>query len=326
MGVLRLILALSVVAGHGDFWRPFFFINSSAAVICFFVVSGFYMALVLNEKYTDTASFFAARAIRLYPAYFFFLAIVMAVMLRGGATFDPLVLATSLTIVGLDYLIIYAQHPLGPIPIGQAWSIAVELQFYAVAALFFKSRGGIVSVMLIGLLLHVALNIGEFFSTPLEVRLSLNTLVFFGMGGIAYLAYRRIDGLSAAVRLLLAAGAAACFLVIPYLYDGLRIDPARPDWRFYPIYLGVAALVPSLFSLTKNNRVDRLLGELSYPIYLCHVFVYAITERLQQGPWFFLILLLGLSALSHLLVERPIRNLALRSLRKPSRGHTVALS
>jgi peptidoglycan/LPS O-acetylase OafA/YrhL len=49
MGTLRLFLALSVAFGH--FGMPLGLLTSDIAVQSFFVISGFYMALVLNEKY-----------------------------------------------------------------------------------------------------------------------------------------------------------------------------------------------------------------------------------------------------------------------------------
>jgi peptidoglycan/LPS O-acetylase OafA/YrhL len=35
------------------------------------------------------------------------------------------------------------------------------------------------------------------------------------------------------------------------------------------LFLGIS----KLFEFTKHNRIDRLLGELSYPLYVCHVLV-----------------------------------------------------
>jgi peptidoglycan/LPS O-acetylase OafA/YrhL len=45
---LRLLLALAVVAGHAGMQ---FEIGPRYAVNVFFMISGFYMTLVLNEKY-----------------------------------------------------------------------------------------------------------------------------------------------------------------------------------------------------------------------------------------------------------------------------------
>ncbi|EPR37113.1 hypothetical protein dsx2_1056 [Desulfovibrio sp. X2] len=56
MGVLRLFLALSVVAGHAQStvfgYRG---IPATYAVNCFFIISGFYMSMILNGKYRDVS-------------------------------------------------------------------------------------------------------------------------------------------------------------------------------------------------------------------------------------------------------------------------------
>src|SRR5690606_33812821 len=53
------------------------------AVQMFFVISGFYMALVLNEKYTERSPyrFYLARLLRLWPAY---IVVLSAVLLYRG--------------------------------------------------------------------------------------------------------------------------------------------------------------------------------------------------------------------------------------------------
>jgi peptidoglycan/LPS O-acetylase OafA/YrhL len=39
-----------------------------------------------------------------------------------------------------------------------------------------------------------------------------------------------------------------------------------------PMVLALAVLaLPTLFSLTKDLKIDRLIGELSYPLYLVHM-------------------------------------------------------
>ena len=73
MGILRLLLALSVVAAHcGTIWK-FDLIGGQVAVQSFYIISGFYMSLVLNEKYVDGNSsyklFITNRMLRLYPIY-----------------------------------------------------------------------------------------------------------------------------------------------------------------------------------------------------------------------------------------------------------------
>lgn len=76
MGLVRVFLALAVVATHNQFQSPF--LHASFAVNLFFAISGFCMALVLNQKYTERnpARFYIARYLRLWPTYFVVLMLV----------------------------------------------------------------------------------------------------------------------------------------------------------------------------------------------------------------------------------------------------------
>src|SRR5205807_9676378 len=73
MGSLRFILAMSVVYGHAGEFLGVPLIPGDTAVQVFYAVSGFYMALVLNEKYRPPSSgyvlFISNRFLRLFPVY-----------------------------------------------------------------------------------------------------------------------------------------------------------------------------------------------------------------------------------------------------------------
>ena len=57
MGVLRVALAMAVLLGHLPL-AQYQFIDAAAAVQAFYVISGFYMALVLEGKYKNVGLFF----------------------------------------------------------------------------------------------------------------------------------------------------------------------------------------------------------------------------------------------------------------------------
>jgi peptidoglycan/LPS O-acetylase OafA/YrhL len=88
MGVLRLLLALAVVGAHagppGDVaWLAL--TGGPIAVQFFYVISGFYMALILNEKYVGAGSYRAfaqSRLLRLVPMY---LAVLFGTLAGGLA-------------------------------------------------------------------------------------------------------------------------------------------------------------------------------------------------------------------------------------------------
>lgn len=79
MGLIRLLLALSVITGHSG---PIFglkLVRADVAVQIFYIISGFYMSLILNEKYVIQKHayllFISNRFLRLFPVYWAVLAL-----------------------------------------------------------------------------------------------------------------------------------------------------------------------------------------------------------------------------------------------------------
>jgi peptidoglycan/LPS O-acetylase OafA/YrhL len=100
MGLFRLALAWSVLVQHsrGHGFLGLGFLSGQLAVQSFFIISGFYMALVLNEKYTGPGrywTFLQQRFLRLYPAY---IIILLILLLLDGTTS----LATGVPFVSLQ--------------------------------------------------------------------------------------------------------------------------------------------------------------------------------------------------------------------------------
>ena len=73
MGILRILLAISVVLSHSSSIFRVSFVGGPLAVQAFFIISGFYMSLILNEKYIGVNNsyklFISNRFLRLYPMY-----------------------------------------------------------------------------------------------------------------------------------------------------------------------------------------------------------------------------------------------------------------
>lgn len=87
MGILRLLLAISVTVMH---FMPAlgvrFLVEGHVAVKLFYIISGFYMALVLTERYTGPGSyrtFLGNRLLRLLPTYYLLLLLPVAVTIAG---------------------------------------------------------------------------------------------------------------------------------------------------------------------------------------------------------------------------------------------------
>src|SRR6201995_5837701 len=84
MGLLRFWLAMAVVFEHtalfmgdpGRFPYHLRLLNGQTAVQSFYIISGFYISLILNEKYVGRGSgwlFLSNRFLRIYPVYWLML-------------------------------------------------------------------------------------------------------------------------------------------------------------------------------------------------------------------------------------------------------------
>ncbi|MEZ6023978.1 MAG: hypothetical protein R3C16_11320 [Hyphomonadaceae bacterium] len=119
MGMVRFALAMAVVLSHLPL-ATFQFLSGGLAVQCFFIISGFYMALVLDGKYKDVGLFYSNRLLRLFPTYFVMMAVTAVGLyvfnasgtttpeLMDRITRDPLTLAVlaveNLIMVGQEWL------------------------------------------------------------------------------------------------------------------------------------------------------------------------------------------------------------------------------
>jgi len=213
MGSLRLFLALCVAFGH--FGMPLGFPTSDIAVQSFFVISGFYMALVLNEKYGPGSYwlFISNRLLRLWPTYLVIL-IPSFVIASNWSPVLSLDLASityyfvsQIFVVGQDtYFYLFTNHgtlgltlhpgtmpnllyKLAPVP--QAWTLALEFYFYLLAPFIVRRGsafiGGIIAAsVLLRMALHSMFGLG---GDPWSSRFFPSELALFLTGSLCYYAY-----------------------------------------------------------------------------------------------------------------------------------------
>lgn len=315
MGLLRFFLAFCVVNVHGHLIGMNLF-PADAAVQSFYVISGFYMAMVLNEKYNSPGvtyfDFFLSRFFRIAPAYFliFFLTIIAGLIAWVGfgtqiapfsqwnLLFDK-ISASSLIALGVPQLILFgldavhfftigefgelvftpqfSQEPIQLwrlLAVPQAWSLAVELYFYCLAP-FIVRRSPKFLFLLIVCSFAIRLTMAVLFEDrldPWSYRFFPSELMFFLCGSLAYRLSKVTIPTTTNWPIKVVSG--LTFLII--LVAGMvgRYGLGGRVLFFSPIAIGILFLaLPKLFSLTKNIRVDRYIGELSYPLYISHMLV-----------------------------------------------------
>jgi peptidoglycan/LPS O-acetylase OafA/YrhL len=283
--------------------------GGDASVQTFFMISGFYIYLILNGKYRGAGggrTFYVNRFLRLYPIYWFALLFTLMTPWFGlGATANASPLFywyywfehmdwkstafagfANIAILGQDWLhflkLSFADHSLHfadyrwwedgggwkLLTIRQAWSLGIEVSFYLVAP-WLLTRGWktVAYAAAASLLLRIVLFQSGFNQDPWLIRFFPTELLFFCVGALAchfyqsQLAHARVDRRVLGWAFAVAIAATASFQFVPIFH---RWSSA---WAYYAV---IASLLPYLFKATADSRLDRFLGELSYPLYISH--------------------------------------------------------
>jgi peptidoglycan/LPS O-acetylase OafA/YrhL len=318
--------------------------SGQVAVEIFFVISGFYMSLILRTKYQyRPGTFFLNRALRLYPAYALVLLMTWAWTaviwlylghLPASGTSDAYAAMSSwqsaaitfsnLTMIGQDVLRLlyykigsgfYFMHAspfdtsgayvgdsadgakwVGEFQkIGQAWSLGIEVWFYALAPMLVRLRArSLLAIAILSFGLRGAMRTGDATSFFAYFFFPAN-LGFFLIGIL-------LDRWTKALSMPRSAAQIALPLAFSYSIICSTAFPAS-DWLQYALIL----LIPSLFTLTKKSHWDGEIGNLSYPVYLCHGLVIGtLTTVHVRSALIAIVATILLSAAIYRLLECPI--------------------
>jgi len=306
MGVIRLLLALAVVSGHSGTFFGVALIPAPLAVQAFYIISGFYISLVLGRKYSLNRSgifhFYINRYLRLAPGYWtvLIISIILAtivnrtIYLPWGEFLNSIrslsgissfwVIFTNLTMLGQDTMM-FLNHQLGSdqlawtanfqatefpayklLLIPQGWSLGIELWFYILAPFLIpRNTFFIIFLCLLTFLLRIYLANTGFNDDPWTYRFFPSELGLFLVGislNRFYFLFR--ESFSQKIGKGLFFG----IILLIVLFEMGTIDPVVKNWIFLVIF---AASLPLIFHWSRNIHVDRMIGELSYPVYTCHL-------------------------------------------------------
>jgi peptidoglycan/LPS O-acetylase OafA/YrhL len=341
MGLVRVTLAMAVLLSHLPI-LDFKIVSGALAVQSFFIVSGFYMAMVLDGKYKDAGLFYSNRLLRLFPTYFLCcaLAALTVWVLKASPTASPEIFATifsdpltaaimvfeNIFMVGQELLFWFTINPDGSLaldPIGdmqdettvlgwqgllvpQSWSLSMELMFYALAP--WLARAGWKWIALIAAI-SLGLRLSGAF-LPIDYllwqgRFFPTALFLFLFGMLAYKALPFAARLPRVAGWIVNALLLAFLITHPMLQDALNVEPVRGRWL---VYVVVAAAIPFVFVTFRDFAWDRWIGDLSYPIYLSQLMTVGLVLT-YEPPYPAAVAIIGtlaLSALILVLVEHPL--------------------
>ena len=306
MGWMRFFLAAAVVFHHSTMPGNLPLVDGHQAVRLFYIISGFYMALILGKKYPLNRHglwiFYTNRAARIFPVYW--------IVLIGASAFYGAALVwtqriperfqwysllyqgehsgflaglglSQLFLLGLDWFSLFdfqgtmlgfGGTVTGGKTVGflclvpQAWTLAVELMFYLVAPFLVQARTRWLIVISVS---GILLRASLLIWKPQE-SLSLNYFWFplqIPFFLLGILSYR--------------------WMRISTDFWKKRWMRVGGGWTIFMIIMGygwipsgvgpilscgaMGLLLPALFHI--EGKVGEFLGELSYPIYVVHILV-----------------------------------------------------
>lgn len=126
---LRAVAVFVVISYHAGLVKG---IPGDLGVTLFFVLSGFLITWLLLREFAATGSisirsFYARRALRIFPAYYVFILFSLAVDTALGHRWSRELIAVAFTYL-VNYYNAFTGHP--STSVAHAWSLAVEEQFY----------------------------------------------------------------------------------------------------------------------------------------------------------------------------------------------------
>lgn len=347
MGMIRVALAVAVLLSHLPM-AEFKFLSGGLAVQSFFIISGFYMSLVLSTKYADIGMFYSNRALRLYPGYIAMLALggFTLLALDASATATPALISSilqdpvssavmafeNIAIVGQELLFWFtidgqgALHldPTGVVPseqvsvawqglmAPQSWSLSMELMFYAIAPFLVRLRWHwLVALTLASIGVRLA---GHWLPVDYllwQGRFFPTALFMFLLGMLGHRCLPLVERAPRAVGWVMAAA------LLAYIVGNslLPLEPMAARWLTYAV---VACATPWVFHAFKSVSFDRWIGELSYPVYLSQLIVIGVVLKCEPPfpMWTAIFATFAISAAVMVLIERPIDHWRQRRLQR----------
>ncbi|KQV33351.1 MULTISPECIES: acyltransferase [unclassified Rhizobium] len=307
---LRALAAIAVVLFHAAERTDYAFAIGAAGVDVFFVISGFIMWVISENRPASPARFLSDRLRRIVPVYW----LATAVMVLGGIVglFPNLILSLQHVLASLFFVPMRSPSngEIWPVLV-QGWTLNFEMFFYAAfAAALFLPRN--LRLPMLGALFAALVILGATISSdnPLFLTYTRPIILEF-VAGMA-LGALWLKGFVPKVRiggflLALSLGGFATIALLRLPFDERICGPLAVT-----LVLGTLSLEAN--SMVRHASIPAFLGNASYSIYLWHTFAISVAVKLGMGlhmpvPLVFAVAVMAgvvAGSLAYLFVEKPL--------------------
>ena len=310
MGSARFFLALMVVIFHAGFGGY----GGVYALYGFYLISGYVIYKSINQNYINKENwvfkFYLKRFLRLLPP-FIIASMIMYFALLSICNFSLFDQCQSLPDNLTKYITsksfnlndffqgifpdtVIKKNPPQVVSffgfISPFWSVSLEIFFYFLIPIIFlfNNKKIIITVLFINLFIYLFYSfwlvekndIGRWMD--IVYRNFLPTLLFFNLGAVIYetkkvkLNYLISDFLLKFYRLFFLIGLIGVMLLSLNFHYSNYFVLQHNFYLFFVVFLTIAVIYIDKYNNYSSNKLDFILGELSYPIYLNHMVVITV--------------------------------------------------
>ena len=272
-------------------------------VILFFLVSGFIIPNSL-KKGTPLRHFFISRMFRLYPAYWFVLALIFITAGYLGHTQGHYSYGQLMANMTMMPKLFGASEMSGIF-----WTLFIEILFYTCCVVLFKlnwlNKPLVIGLVVIGLNLVTPLSIvlNKLFQLNIPIQFMLFHLSFLFAGNLLRLAYVEGDQSS---KYFSKVFIFILMFTIP-ISTGLLFNVPEATQKGFVVFSAwsvvnafILAMIIFLYAIclkNLNNKFMLGLGEISYSLYLFHMLCFVIVMKfIPPNNWFNSLLFILISA------------------------------
>lgn len=320
MGILRILLALSVLIAHSGSIFGFSFVNAEIAVQAFYIISGFYMTLILNEKYIGVNNsyklFITNRFLRLYPIYWTVLLLTIlysiAVLIYTKGNYFGSLNVYSVNFENMNFgsfiFLVFTNLFLFLQDVVMFLGLNTTTGNLFFTSNFRETTPHLFSFLLIPQAWTIGVEIAFYLIAPFLVKRKIKIIIPLILLSLILrtVLYFHFDLKKDPWTYRFFPTELVFFLlgIVSYhIYKKLQIIEIKNDlmrliwiailvftlvYSFLPIpfksYLYLITFfisLPFVFILTKTWKIDSYIGELSYPIYISHILVLTVIQALK---------------------------------------------
>ncbi len=315
MGVIRFLFALTVLLSHEVDLFGLTLTGSIIAVQCFYIISGFYMGIILEEKYklSDYKLFISNRFLRLLPTYWMVVLFMIVTSIiwfnfseqKSSLFFEKisyhfselsfssllLVFFSNIFLIFQDVFLFLGLSIDGHYEfvkdfrttnlslsifslVPQAWTIGMEIMFYLLVPFVVRLKNYfLIGLAIAAFLFRLLMYYKGYDFDPWTYRFFPFEFMFFIFGLLAFRFYKylRIKALSSLIQ-----NVTYGFILSFILF--YQFIPLNASFKYVCFLILFSFSLPIIFVKFKSNKLDRWIGEFSYPIYICHLFIIVVVN------------------------------------------------